>query len=352
MKIKLAILENDVNYLNRIVSAFSTKYSDKLQIFSFTNIELAITTIQNEKIDILIASDFFEVDTDIIPARCSFAYFVNNSDIEFVNEQRAICKFQKAELIYKQILSIYSENASTLSGFKFADACNITIFSSPCGGVGTTTVAAAYAMHLARKGKKPLFLSFDCFDSSDNFFSGDGQFTVSDLIFALKRKNSNLAMKIESYVKRDVSNVFFFSKPKYALDMLELSFDEKMFLLEELKKLGLYDNIVLDLGFGLGKENLEFYMKAQNIIMVSDGGVVANEKVKNAYTALLMIDNSFDVSIANRVSLIYNRFSSKNGAFVDCPELKNLGGAPVFAQAAVRQIMEYLAQSEVFEGIN
>ena len=30
MRIKLAILENDQNYLKRIVSVFSTKYADKL----------------------------------------------------------------------------------------------------------------------------------------------------------------------------------------------------------------------------------------------------------------------------------------------------------------------------------
>lgn len=42
MKIKLAILENDVNYLNRIVVAFNTRYADKLEIYSFTKYDAAI----------------------------------------------------------------------------------------------------------------------------------------------------------------------------------------------------------------------------------------------------------------------------------------------------------------------
>lgn len=352
MRIKLAILENDKSYLNRIVSVFSTKYSDKFQIYSFTNMELAIETVHNEKIDILIANDYFEIDTDRIPARCSFAYFVNNLDIEVVNDQKAICKFQKAELIYKQILSIYSENAGSLSGLKLTDDCMVTIFSSPCGGVGTTTVAAAYSLYLTKKGNKTLFLSFDCFDSTDIFFSGDGQATISDLIFALKSKKSNLAMKMESYVKRDYADVYFFSKAKYPLDMLELKSDEKMLLLEELKSFGSYDNIVVDLSFGVDKEHLDFYKKAHDVIMVSDGSLIANEKIRNAYSTLLMLDNNQDIPVANRVSLMYNRFSSKTGITLDYQELRSIGGAPVFAQATVRQIMEHLSQSDAFEKLN
>ena len=35
MKIKVGIIENDVAYLNRIVSVFTSKYSDKFEIYSF-----------------------------------------------------------------------------------------------------------------------------------------------------------------------------------------------------------------------------------------------------------------------------------------------------------------------------
>lgn len=42
MKIKLAIIEKDKNYLNRIISVFNTKYSDKFEIYSFTEIEVYV----------------------------------------------------------------------------------------------------------------------------------------------------------------------------------------------------------------------------------------------------------------------------------------------------------------------
>lgn len=59
MKIKLAILERDQSYLQRFISVFSTKYADKFQIYSFTDEEVAYSTLNDTKIDVLVASDVF-----------------------------------------------------------------------------------------------------------------------------------------------------------------------------------------------------------------------------------------------------------------------------------------------------
>lgn len=349
MKIKLAILESDQNYLNRIVSVFSTRYADKFQIYSFTNQEMALEAIDAEKIDVLVANDSFEIDVRKLPARCSFVYFVNSADVDTVKDQKAICKFQKAELIYKQILSVYSENAGSFAGLKLTDDdCKVTIFVSPSGGVGTSTVAVAYAVHLARQGKRPLFLSFEDFGSTDFFFAGEGQFDMSDVIFALKSKKANLAMKLESYVKQDVRGVFFFSQAKFALDMLEFKHEERLQLLNELRLVGAYDEVVVDLGFALDKEHFDYYKKANNVVIVGDGTENSNIKIYKAYTALSTMDQNSEVPVANRFSLIYNRFSSTKGRSVEGIDLRSIGGAPVYANAKTSQIVEQLAAGDMF----
>lgn len=144
MKIKLAILEKDQSYLNRIVSVFSTKYADKFVIYSFTDMNVALSVLDEEKIDVLVANDAFEIDVNALPKRCGFAYFVDVADIAMENDQRAICKFQKAELIYKQILSVYSENAGSISGLHLGDdSAKILVFNSPLGEMRTSTEVAA-----------------------------------------------------------------------------------------------------------------------------------------------------------------------------------------------------------------
>ena len=171
MKIKLAILERDQSYLQRFISVFSTKYADKFQIYSFTDEEVAYSTLNDTKIDVLVASDVFEIDIKRVPRRCGFAYLVDSLDVETVNNQRAVCKFQKVDLIYKQILSIYSENAGNVAGLKLGDdTAQIVAFESVSGGCGGSTIAAACALHFAAQGKKTLYLNLEKFGSADSFF--------------------------------------------------------------------------------------------------------------------------------------------------------------------------------------
>ncbi len=352
MKIKLAILESDQSYLNRIVAAFSTKYSDKFQIYSFTNPDMAFNVLESEKIDVLIANDSFDVDVSLLPKRCAFAYFVDSKDVDTHNNQTAISKFQKADMIYKQILSLYSENAGSVNGLKLHDdSCKLLVFSSPSGGVGTSTMAAACAIRFASQGKRTMYLNLESFGSSDLFFSAEGQFNMSDIIFALKSKKANLTMKLESCIKQDSTGVFFLSQSNVALDMLELSVEEKIRLVSELKLMGSFDCIILDVDFGLDANSLELFRLADSVILVGDGSECSNMKVFRAYTALSTMEAGADVTVANRMVLFYNKFSNKTSKALTNIDLKEVGGAQRFEHATVSQVLENLSQIKELDKI-
>lgn len=352
MKIKIAILEKDRGYLTRIVSAFGVKYADKLEIYSFTDVDVAITAVKNSRIDVLLASDAFDIDFTSIPNRCAFAYLVDSAGIDMLNEQRAICKFQKADQIYKQILSAYAEKATNVMGFTpGTDKGSVIVFASSAGGVGTSTVAASCALHYAKAGNKVLYLNLETFGSADLYFTGDGVYDLSDLIFALKSKKSNLHLKLESCVKRDPRGVDFFSQPKIVLDRLELSEDEITRLLQEVKLGGEYDYIILDMDFSLQRKTLDIYRKAQTVVMVSDGSPAGNLKVKRAYEALATIEANADVPLTARMGVIYNRFSSKRGATAEIESLRMIGGVPVYTGGTTEQIMEQVSAMDMFDKI-
>ena len=352
MKIKLAILEKDKSYLTRVVAAFGTKYADKFEIYSFTDADVALDNIDSSKIDVLLASDAFDFDATKLPSRCAFAYLVDSMGVETINEMRAICKFQKADLIYKQILSVYSEKASSITGFSaHSDKGNVVIFASPCGGVGSSVMAAACAVRIAAKGKKVMYLNLEKFGSPDLFFSGEGQYSMSDIIFAVKSKKTNLPLKLEGCVRQAANNVYFYAEAKNALDMLEFTAEEVLRLISELRLLGEYDYIVMDTDFSIDKETLKVYKQAQSVVMVSDGSNEANAKIKRAYTALATKEQNSDVPLTNRVQLVYNRVSSKNGQSVEISELKSIGGAPRYSEANTQQIIDRLSQMEMLDAV-
>lgn len=352
MRIKLAILEKDQSYLNRIVTAFSTKYADKFEIYSFTDQAIALSTLDSSRIDVFVASDAFEIDVTALPKRCGFAYFVDSADVDTVNDQRAICKFQKADLIYKQILSIYSENAGSVSRAKLGDdSTKVIFFSSPCGGSGTSTVAAACAAHFASQKKKTLYLNLEMFGSSDSFFNAEGMFDMSDIIYALKSKKANLAMKLESCVKQDETGVCFFSQSKVALDMHELNSEDILRLLSELKLHATYDYIVVDMDYSMSKEAIKIYKQSHAVVWVGDGSEISNLKILRAYNALSIKEQNAEAALTNRLCLIYNKFSNKTSKTVGDIGLKNIGGAPVYAHATTKQIIAQISVMNMFDSI-
>lgn len=352
MRIKLAILEKDQSYLNRIVTAFSTKYADKFEIYSFTDQAIALSTLDSSRIDVLVASDAFEIDVTALPKRCGFAYFVDSVDVDTVNDQRAICKFQKADLIYKQILSIYSENAGSVSGIKLGDdSTKIIFFSSPCGGAGASTVAAACAAHFAAQKKKTMYLNLEMFGSADSFFSAEGMFDMSDIIYALKSKKANLGMKLESCVKQDSTGVFYFSQSKVALDMHELNAEDIQRLISELKLHGSYDYIIVDIDFSMSVDSMKIFKQGHAVVWIGDGSEISNLKIQRAYNSISIKEQNAEAPLTNRLCLIYNKFSNKSSKTVGDIGLRNIGGAPVYAHATSKQIIEQIAPMNVFDNI-
>lgn len=350
MKIKLAILEKDQNYLNRIVNAFSTKYPDKFEIYSFTEQNIAMSMLDTSRIDILVASNAFEIDVNSLPKRCGFAYLVDSSDVETFNDRKAISKFQKVDLIYKQVLSIYSEISSIGPAIKLGDGNTFfALFTSPAGGDGASTMAAAAAMYFASKNKKTLYLNLEMIGSSDLFFSGEGQFDMSDIVFALKSKNTNLSMKLESCVKQDKCGVYFYSQSKVALDMLEINADDIIRLISELKIMGSYDYVILDVDFSLNKEAFKVLGCVDSVIWVGSGSEVSNTKIYRAYNAISIYEQKADAPITNKLRLVYNKFSNKTSKSIGEFGIKDIGGAPRYEHANVEQVLSELSQKDMFD---
>ncbi len=350
MKIRVAILEKDAVYMERFVSSFGSKYADKIEIYSFSDYKLAVSNLENSKIDVFLANDDFNVDINEIPKRCGFGYLVESSDIELLNEQRAICKFQKTDLIYREILNIFSEKESMISGFKInKDGGKILLFTSVSGGTGTSTLAASCALNFGAMNKKVLYLNLEEFGSSDMFFFSEGQYCMSDIIYNLKSKKSNLPLKIESIIKQDIRNVAFFSQPKTALDLLELDVEDIVLLINTLISVCRYEYVIVDMPLKIEKKYLDFYRLIDDIIVVGDGSDISNSKISSAYSALQIKEQEWDVSLTKKMVLIYNKFSNKTGNTIDTIDLKNIGGAPYYEHANSQQILTQISGMLMFK---
>ena len=347
-RIKLAILDADQNYLQRIVSVFSVKYADKLEIYSFTDKKVALASLKMSQVDVFVVSDRFEVEQQLVPKNCAFAYLVDVPGVDTVRDATAIFKFQKADLLYKQVLSLYSEQAGYMTSLIGEGLSSTIAFVSAGGGVGSSSMAAACALNFTQRGLNTLYLNLEKLGSADRFFTGEGSLNFSDVIFALKSKKAGLSLKLESCVKQDRHKVFFYSEAKTALDMTELSFEETKELLTIIKQSGTYSSIIIDLDFSIEKDYLNFYNSFDHIVMVSDGSDICNEKTMRAIQAITMLEQYSDLRLTGKMSIVYNKFSNKHCKLISDLDMRELGGAPRFESTDINRIIEQIATLDIF----
>lgn len=347
MKIKLAMLESDSAYLRRVVAMFNSKYAEELEIYSFTDVDAATACLEEKKIDVFLASDNFKIDFNQIPKRCGFAYLVESLDINMIDTHKAICKFQKGELIYKQILSIYSEHVPNISGMPTGQNGDMkTIaFCSPCGGVGTSTAAAACAIALTNAGKRVLYLNAEIYGDADMFFACDGQFDFSDVIYAVKSNKTNRAMKLQSTVKQDQTGVYYYSSVRVPLDIMEMGPNDYLTLQSELKSLGCYDYVVMDIEFPKTQSAFKFLEYCNSIVLVGDGSDTSEAKLNKAIRGIQILDGQSDFAMQPRMWLLKNKAAAND---IQQNELRTLGSFPVYQSVSSAQMARQLSLSDIF----
>ena len=347
MKIKLAMLESDAAYLRRVVPMFNSKYAEEIEIYSFTEVGAAIECLEEKKIDVFLASDAFRIDFAQVPKRCGFAYLVENLDITMIDGRKAICKFQKGELIYKQILSIYSEHVPYISGVQNNQngAMKTIAFCSPCGGVGTSTAAAACAIALSNAGQRVLYLNAEIYGDADMFFFCDGQFDFSDVIYAVKSNKTNRAMKLQSTVKQDQTGVYYYSSVKVPLDIMEMNSNDYLTLQNELKALGCYDYVVMDIEFPKTQGAYKFFEQCNAIVLVGDGTETSDAKINKAIRGIQILDGQSEFAMQPRMWLLKNKVSTNDS---QQNELRALGSFPVYQTVSPAQMAKQLSLSNIF----
>ncbi len=350
MKIRLAIIDDDKTYLNRIELNFNTRYPDKFQISFFTSVEKAIENLKNIRVDIVLVNYKFREQILNHDFNAGLAYLVETQDVNI--EENTIYKYQKLDLLYKQILNIFSDYSKNVRGVDISeDKAILTSFVSFAGGVGCSTLAASYSKYLAKKGIKVLYLNLEDDGVSDYFFSGDGKFTFSDVIYSIRSKSANLPIKLESFLRVDKSGVQFYSGSKVSLDVRELTTEDIKNLINNLNLFDEFEHIVLDMKFSLEKNILDIYKITNKIILVSDGEEISNTKIHRGISSLNILEKDDHNQIYPKMVIMYNKFSNKTGKVLTDLDLKNIGGVPRFEHASLYQITEQISDGEHFSNL-
>lgn len=321
MKIRVGLLEKDFRYVSSLMGYFNTHYSQSLELFAFSNLETLEIYLSAKKLDVLLAdSEILPADFEV-PKFTVLSYLADTPDVDTIRNVRAVCKYQKAELIYREILSLYAE-MDQQSVYKITeDACPVYLFLGASGGVGTTTMAVACAQSFAAAGKKVLYLNAEENGVVAPFLSGEGAMTLSDVLYTVKSNSANLALKMESMIRRDKSGVSFFEPFAVTLDAHEITKDDLAELLNTMVRFGAFDCIVVDTDSVITDKRNYLIKLADFIFVVGSGSSLSNAKLERLIQEFALMEERDESRILARVQVLYNGFGS-NSVRAD---LKNIG---------------------------
>ena len=349
MKIRLLILDEEKDYLDRLSKVFNFSYSDDIELYSFTQADLAAQEAKRFKFDVILVSE--NSGFEPIERGVCFGYLTGRQDIDNIDGYKAIYKYQKVEQIYKDIKELFVENFDgNLKNYSGGHFCRTVLFTSACGGTGTSTVAAGYALGLATNGKKVIYLNLNDFDSIQYYFDeSKNNRNMSDVIKAIKSRKNNLAILFQSYTEMSSYGVAYFNKANTALDMVEFTMDEKLQLISILSNGGNYDYVIIDMPFELTSAYQKLFDECSQIYLVSNSTDTSIVKTKQALEAIDIITRNKDNRLSSKFALIYNTNSSNEdkGKRLSQSIVEVFDGIPKYSYDSVRQLISKVSSDTV-----
>lgn len=355
MKIKVAIYDSDRNYLEKMRSAFAGRYAGELEFYLFTTKYAALEALSESQIDVFLINKSLDVSPEEIPGNCTYAYLADLRDGDSWNDRPVIFKFQRMDAIYRGIKSVYDDRRTDIGGSNGAGtAGKVILFSAAAGGVGTSSMAAACAVRIAKKNQRVIYVNLQKFGGANLYFSGEGYWDMTDLIEALQNSETDLSEALQNWAREDARGVRFYSQADSPLDMMKLTNEDILRLVTELRSSGAYERIVLDVDFSLDEGMLPVYRAADKIVMVSDGTEEAAAKTDRALEALRDMEGG---ALLSRICRIFNRVEP--GAEVDSGNsdtdvlgaANSLNGEITSLGGRNREIVGLLASMSMFDRI-
>lgn len=346
MKIRLVLFSPDQAYMEHLVNYLSIHHTDTLELNIFDEAQAMEEYLKDYRADLILLDSALPVR----PQKGEILIRLTEEPEESLGE-RFIFKYQKGELIYKALLDAFASGTDRSLYRRSGEGgkeMTLHLFLPVNGGAGASTAARAYAAKCA-SGQRTLYLNLELFGNCEKTLKAEGQFSFDDILYALKNKRGSLSLKLESAVKQSQEGVFFYAPSENPVNLMDFTEQEFHQLMEEHRKSGGYDQVILDMDSFPSPWMQGALKDADQIWLVADGSDASAEKYGRLREFIAVLERKQRVEILSKMRLFYNKYSSRTGKPVEGCELKVAGGSPRYENADARSIIRKMAESNAFE---
>ncbi|MFZ5645870.1 MAG: hypothetical protein ACOY46_20125 [Bacillota bacterium] len=320
-KLKMVVADPDENYVKSLCYFIQEEQTRNIIVISFT-VEDSFKKYlaSGEKIDLLLISPQL-MCSQAEMSSVGITVVLSDTDLNRYGDFLAVYKYQNGDRLMSQLIDIYAENNRVVEKiFEYTGNTRVVSVYSPCGGTGKSTVALNLAIYGSLLGNTVFYLNLEPVSTTLFMLNGQGQKSLSNILLNLKDDKSVLPAKIQAARIKDIKyNIDFFLPPESGVEISGLDEAGTGDLILNLKKLGNYDLIVIDIEASLNEKNISVFKNSDRIVLVTTQDNLNNYKVNIFYEEIVKMGLKID----HKITPIINKYKRGTGDFLeDSPLLK------------------------------
>lgn len=239
----LALCDAEEEYA-RLMSDFLRKHKNlPWDIHTYT--DLSALRENEQEIEMLVVSEDF-LGQEVRELGMDRVVVLNESGVKREENVIYVDKYQEAEVVLRFLLEIYAEVADA-SLPRLLGNCKTTFIGnySPVHRCMQTSFAMTMSCILAEK-HPTLYLNFEHYAGITEMLPDMQTLDLADLLYFLNAEKDKFRLRFQSMVKRR-GNLDYIPPMKMGQNLLTITPEEWLELMEKLEELGEYEYVVLDL---------------------------------------------------------------------------------------------------------
>jgi cellulose biosynthesis protein BcsQ len=305
--IKLIIAEENQSYIKGLTLYLQEEYGQAFEIICFTQAEILIDYLsKHEAADILLINPVLLTENISTKYIRSVVLLVESVDNE---KENSIYKYQKADQIAKQLLTLYDKNTNCGSKiFRNCSKCKLISVYSPSGAAGKTTVAYNLAIQYAMQAKKVLYISLESYSALPIFTQKESSKGLIFLLYLLKSKLPNIQLKLNTIIAADHNtNIYFVEREKNILEYKDINIEDLGLLNDFFRDQSDYDAVILDLDSSMSEIVLGAFKYCEVVINVHCNDSTGIAKAECFKQQVSKISKLLELDISSKLIEVRNK---------------------------------------------
>lgn len=301
----IAILDNDIKYVEHFCDYMNSYKKEGYKFIGFTEeSSLFDYSKQNNNILFVITESFN--NRDYFKELKNVVILAEDKCVDSIDEIKAIYRYQASDILLSSILDFCVENIDIPINNSHVkkEIGKLICFYSPVKRCGKTDLAIKFAEHL--KDKRVLLINLEEFSDFDERLGIESTYSIGDLIYFIISNNTNFEIKLDAAIKKH-SNFDLIPSMKNIEDLYSLNYEYWNVLYKNIRELGRYDYIIVDLSF-LSYEIVKIIQKSDKLVIPYLDNDISLRKLQkfNEY-----IEEKLDNDLERKYTICMNNYNEE-----------------------------------------